>query len=84
MRLTGARCLCTPQRTGPSRSALGRGGEAGSARAPPEPRETNLVLPYALDCLAEGPNPLKGDLLVIGGSMLYAISNVTEVRNNYT
>nr|CAB3457583.1 unnamed protein product [Digitaria exilis] len=26
----------------------------------------------------EGPNPLKGDLLVIGGSMLYAISNVTE------
>ncbi|KAF8701094.1 hypothetical protein HU200_033746 [Digitaria exilis] len=27
---------------------------------------------------AKGPNPLKGDLLVIGGSMLYAISNVTE------
>ncbi|WVZ65543.1 hypothetical protein U9M48_014889 [Paspalum notatum var. saurae] len=27
---------------------------------------------------ASGPNPLKGDLLVIGGSMLYAISNVTE------
>ncbi|KAG2636153.1 solute carrier family 35 member F1-like [Panicum virgatum] len=27
---------------------------------------------------AKGLNPLKGDLLVIGGSMLYAISNVTE------
>ncbi|CAN6198509.1 unnamed protein product [Urochloa humidicola] len=27
---------------------------------------------------AKGANPLKGDLLVIGGSMLYAISNVTE------
>lgn len=27
---------------------------------------------------AKGPNPLKGDLLVIGGSMLYAVSNVTE------
>ncbi|GJN15585.1 hypothetical protein PR202_gb02509 [Eleusine coracana subsp. coracana] len=26
----------------------------------------------------EGPNPLKGDLLVILGSMLYACSNVTE------
>lgn len=25
-----------------------------------------------------GPNPLKGDMLVIGGSMLYAISNVSE------
>ena len=37
-----------------------------------------------LECLAEGPNPLKGDLLVIGGSMLYAISNVTEVRSNCT
>uniref|UniRef100_J3MUV5 Uncharacterized protein n=1 Tax=Oryza brachyantha TaxID=4533 RepID=J3MUV5_ORYBR len=28
---------------------------------------------------AKGPNPLKGDLLVIFGSMLYACSNVTEV-----
>ncbi|OEL30996.1 Solute carrier family 35 member F1 [Dichanthelium oligosanthes] len=28
---------------------------------------------------AKGPNPLKGDLLVIGGSMLYGISNVTEI-----
>ncbi|WVZ91885.1 hypothetical protein U9M48_037998 [Paspalum notatum var. saurae] len=27
---------------------------------------------------AKGPNPLKGDLLVIVGSMLYACSNVTE------
>ncbi|XP_062194059.1 uncharacterized protein LOC133897362 [Phragmites australis] len=27
---------------------------------------------------AKGPNPLKGDLLVIGGSTLYAVSNVTE------
>uniref|UniRef100_A0A0E0IF80 Uncharacterized protein n=1 Tax=Oryza nivara TaxID=4536 RepID=A0A0E0IF80_ORYNI len=27
---------------------------------------------------AKGPNPLKGDLLVIFGSMLYACSNVTE------
>ncbi|RCV32091.1 hypothetical protein SEVIR_6G236800v4 [Setaria viridis] len=27
---------------------------------------------------AKGPNPLKGDLLVILGSMLYACSNVTE------
>ncbi|CAN6167625.1 unnamed protein product [Urochloa humidicola] len=27
---------------------------------------------------AKGPNPLKGDLFVIGGSMLYAVSNVTE------
>ncbi|XP_062198892.1 uncharacterized protein LOC133901562 [Phragmites australis] len=27
---------------------------------------------------AKGPNPLKGDFLVIGGSTLYAISNVTE------
>ncbi|XP_020261481.1 solute carrier family 35 member F1-like isoform X2 [Asparagus officinalis] len=26
-----------------------------------------------------GPKPLKGDMLVIGGSMLYAISNVSEV-----
>ncbi|RWR71991.1 solute carrier family 35 member F1-like protein isoform X1 [Cinnamomum micranthum f. kanehirae] len=25
-----------------------------------------------------GPNPIKGDLLVIGGSMLYAVSNVSE------
>jgi hypothetical protein len=39
----------------------------------------NSYLLYTLECLAEGPNPLKGDLLVIGGSMLYAISNVTEV-----
>ncbi|XP_068664687.1 uncharacterized protein [Aristolochia californica] len=28
---------------------------------------------------ASGSNPVKGDLLVIGGSMLYAISNVSEV-----
>nr|CAB3502648.1 unnamed protein product [Digitaria exilis] len=28
---------------------------------------------------AKGPNPLKGDLLVIFGSMFYACSNVTEV-----
>ncbi|XP_020576911.1 solute carrier family 35 member F1-like isoform X2 [Phalaenopsis equestris] len=27
---------------------------------------------------AGGPNPVKGDLLVIAGSMLYAVSNVTE------
>uniref|UniRef100_A0A0D9XFK1 EamA domain-containing protein n=1 Tax=Leersia perrieri TaxID=77586 RepID=A0A0D9XFK1_9ORYZ len=27
---------------------------------------------------AKGPNPLKGDLFVIAGSMLYAVSNVTE------
>lgn len=27
---------------------------------------------------AGGPNPLKGDLLVIAGSMLYAVSNVSE------
>lgn len=26
-----------------------------------------------------GSNPLKGDMLVIGGSMLYAIANVSEV-----
>lgn len=29
--------------------------------------------------ISGGPNPLKGDMLVIGGSMLYAISNVSEV-----
>lgn len=29
-------------------------------------------------CLAEGPNPLKGDLLVFAGATLYAVSNVTE------
>lgn len=28
-----------------------------------------------------GSNPLKGDLLVIAGSTLYAISNVSEVCN---
>ncbi|BAF25563.2 Os09g0513200 [Oryza sativa Japonica Group] len=27
---------------------------------------------------AKGPNPLKGDLFVIAGAMLYAVSNVTE------
>uniref|UniRef100_A0A0E0M3B0 Solute carrier family 35 member F1-like n=1 Tax=Oryza punctata TaxID=4537 RepID=A0A0E0M3B0_ORYPU len=27
----------------------------------------------------EGPNPLKGDLFVIAGAMLYAVSNVTEI-----
>ncbi|EEC66549.1 hypothetical protein OsI_32704 [Oryza sativa Indica Group] len=27
---------------------------------------------------AKGPNPLKGDLFVISGAMLYAVSNVTE------
>lgn len=26
-----------------------------------------------------GPNPVKGDLLVIAGSTLYAVSNVGEV-----
>lgn len=26
-----------------------------------------------------GSNPVKGDMLVIGGSMLYAITNVSEV-----
>jgi hypothetical protein len=35
-----------------------------------------------LQYLAEGPKPLKGDLLVIVGSMLYACSNVTEVTSN--
>lgn len=30
--------------------------------------------------LEGGSNPIKGDMLVIGGSMLYAISNVSEVR----
>lgn len=29
--------------------------------------------------LVGGSNPLKGDVLVIAGSMLYAISNVSEV-----
>lgn len=29
-----------------------------------------------------GPMPLKGDLLVVAGSMLYAVSNVSEVWNN--
>ncbi|EEE55026.1 hypothetical protein OsJ_02687 [Oryza sativa Japonica Group] len=28
---------------------------------------------------AKGPNPLKGDLFVIAGAMLYAVSNVTEI-----
>jgi hypothetical protein len=32
--------------------------------------------------LAEGHNPLKGDLLIIFGSMLYACSNVAEVTSN--
>jgi solute carrier family 35 protein F1/2 len=35
-----------------------------------------------LECPAEGPNPLKGDLLVFGGATLYAVSNVTEVSAN--
>jgi solute carrier family 35 protein F1/2 len=35
-----------------------------------------------MECLAEGPNPLKGDLFVIAGAMLYAVSNVTEVIAN--
>ena len=29
--------------------------------------------------LSGGSNPLKGDLLVIAGSILYAVSNVSEV-----
>jgi hypothetical protein len=36
-----------------------------------------------LTCSAEGPNPLKGDLFVILGSMLYACSNVTEVTSDF-
>ena len=32
-----------------------------------------------LQCPAEGPSPLKGDMLVIAGASLYAVSNVTEV-----
>uniref|UniRef100_A0A453LAQ9 Solute carrier family 35 member F1 n=1 Tax=Aegilops tauschii subsp. strangulata TaxID=200361 RepID=A0A453LAQ9_AEGTS len=31
-----------------------------------------------LECPAEGPSPLKGDMLVIAGATLYAVSNVTE------
>jgi drug/metabolite transporter (DMT)-like permease len=38
-----------------------------------------IYSPSELLCFAEGPSPLKGDLLVILGSMLYACSNVTEV-----
>lgn len=30
------------------------------------------------DDRAKGPSPVKGDLLVVAGSMLYAVSNVTE------
>ncbi|TVU08756.1 hypothetical protein EJB05_42168, partial [Eragrostis curvula] len=44
-------------------------------------REASTVKPLlsdTLECLAEGPNPLKGDLLVVAGATLYAVSNVTE------
>jgi hypothetical protein len=37
------------------------------------------LLAFRTFFFAEGPSPLKGDLLVILGSMLYACSNVTEV-----
>lgn len=33
----------------------------------------------SITCVIGGSNPIKGDLLVIGGSMLYAVSNVSEV-----
>jgi hypothetical protein len=42
----------------------------------------SCISPYILECPAEGPNPLKGDLLVFGGATLYAVSNVTEVSAN--
>lgn len=38
-----------------------------------------IVIHYVI-WLVGGNSPLKGDLLVIAGSILYAVSNVSEVR----
>lgn len=42
-----------------------------------------LLTHYLMSCpklwLVGGSNPLKGDMLVIAGSTLYAVSNVSEV-----
>lgn len=42
---------------------------------------------YIIPCVIEflivvgGSNPLKGDILVIAGATLYAVTNVSEVNN---